>query len=109
MKRKCRLIECKPVAIIATKVEKNLVTINPKQLANPKYEVAFFFEIAEEAKKPWDTNYLRLLLVVHGMIYDLTEVSDPDKRQSQTFAFTLLENVNPQVERIIERAIPDAL
>lgn len=108
MKRKCRLIECKPVAIIKTKVEKNLVTINPKQLSNPKYVIGFYFEIAEESKKPWDVTYLKLLLVVHGMNYELTEISDPDKRQNQTFAFTLLEHVNPQVESIIERAISDA-
>ena len=109
MRYRYRLLECKPVAIIATKVEENLVTINPKQLSNPKYTIAFFFEIIEEAKKPWDNDYLRALLVVHGMKYELTEVTDPDKRQSQTFEFTLLEDVNPQVERIIERAIPDAL
>lgn len=108
MKRKCRLVECKPVAIIRTKVEKNLVTINPKLLSNPKYIIGFYIEIVEEAKKPWDVTYLKLLLVVHGMIYELTETTDSDKRQNQTFAFTLLEHVNPQVESIIERAISDA-
>lgn len=100
---------CKPVAIIATKVEENLVTINPQQLSNPKYTIAFYVEIIEEARKPWGVDYIRALLVVHGMKYELTEVTDPDKRQSQTFEFALLENVSPQVERIIERAIPDAL
>lgn len=109
MRRRYKLVVCKPVAIVSTKVEENLVTINPRQLANPKYQIAFFFEIIEEAKRPWDTSHVQSLLVVHGMKYELTEVSDPDKRQSQTFEFALLEEVNPQVERIIERAIPDAL
>jgi hypothetical protein len=109
MRRKCTLVTCKPVAIITTKVEHNLVTINPKQVSNPKYGVGFYFEISESSKKPWDVTYLRVLLVVHGMKYELKEMSDPDKRQNQTFAFTLLEEVSPQVESIIEQAIPDAL
>lgn len=97
------------MAIIATKVEKNLVTINPSQLSNPKFTIAFYVEIIEEARKPWGDTHVRSLLIVHGIKYELTEVTDPDKRQSQTFEFALLEDVNPQVERIIERAIPDAL
>lgn len=109
MRRKCTLVTCKPVAIVATKVEDNLVTINPKQISNPKYAVAFYFEIAEASKKPWDVTYLRYMLVVHGMKFELTEVTDPDRRQNQTFSYALMENVNPQLESIIERALPDAL
>jgi hypothetical protein len=96
------------VAIIATRVEHNLVTVNHRQLSNPKHSIAVYIEIAEEAKKPWDVTYLRVLLVVHGMNYELTEMTDIDKRQNQTFAFALLENVNPQVESIIERAVRNA-
>lgn len=109
MRHKCRLIECKPVAIIATQVENNLVTINPRLLANPRYKTAIYIEIIEETYKPWDTGIIRLLLIFNGVKYELIEFSDPDKRQNQTFTFALLEEVNPQVESIIERAIPDAL
>lgn len=109
MKRRCTLVACRPVAIITTKVEDNLITINSKQISNPKYTIAFYIEIAEGSKKPWNVTYLRLLLVVHGMKYELTEVTDPDKRQNQTFRFALLDDVSPQVESIIEHAIPDAL
>lgn len=109
MKRKCRLLDCKPVAIITTRVEDNLVTINPKLLSDPKHKIAIYFEIVEEARKPWDTDLIRLLLVFHGIKYELREVSDPDKRHNQTFMFTLLENVSSQIESIIERAIPDVL
>jgi hypothetical protein len=109
MRRKCTLVACKPVAIITTKVEDNLITINPKQISNPKYTTAFHLEISEATKKPWGVTYLRSLLVVHGMVYELTREADPDKRQNQTFTFALLENVSPQLESIIEHAISDAL
>lgn len=108
-RRKCQLLECKPVAIVHTRVEDNLVTINPHQLANPKYKAAIFFEILEAPSKPWDIAYVRLILIVHGIKYELVEVTDPDVRQNQTFTFTLLDDVDPQIERIIEQAIPDIL
>lgn len=95
---------------MATRVEDNLVTINPSPrcYANPQNPVAILIEL-EEHGKPWDSGVYHVLLLFHGLVFSLIEHSEPDKVSNQTFEFELVDEVTPQVERMIDLAVDKAL
>lgn len=105
MNRKCRLIDSKVVAITDTQVEHNLVTIDPHQYANPRYQVAILIELEERGKRPWDIGAYHILLLFNGLLFSLNE-SDLDNR---TFKFELMDEVAPQIESMIDIAVDKAL
>jgi hypothetical protein len=109
MRRKCHLIDSRVVAIIATQVEHNLVTVNSKQYADPQYQVAILIELEEHSKRPWEDSIYHILLLFHGILFSLVERGGPDLVYNQTFRFELLDEITPQIERIIDLAIDKAL
>jgi hypothetical protein len=111
MNRKCHLIDSRVVAITATRVEDNLVTINPRHqaYANPRYRVAILIELEECSKRPWDTGQYHVYLLFNGLLFSLFERGEPTKTSNQTFKFELVDEVTPQVERIIDLAVDKAL
>lgn len=110
MNRKCCLIDARVVAITATKVEDNLVTVNANKYADPRYQVAILIELEECGKRPWDGCSYHILLLFHGLVFSLIEKDDePDRVHNQTFKFELVDEVAPQIERIINLAVDKAL
>lgn len=111
MNRKCHLIDSKVVAITDTEVEHNLVTINPTRhvYANPRYRVAIMIELEERGKRPWDIGQYQIYLLFNGLLFLLSGEGEPTKTSNQTFKFELVDEVTPQVERIIDLAVDKAL
>lgn len=107
MKRECRLIGSRVVAITDTHVEENLVTIDPERCvyANPRYQVAILIELADVDEQSQHQAYL----LFNGLLFLLSGEDDPTPANSQTFKFELVDDITPQVERIINLAVDKAL
>jgi hypothetical protein len=101
------------VAITSTQVEPNIVNVNSSQIANPHYRIGILLEVIDYGQKKWYNYHLLILLVLDNSIYTLTEhlnnnISIKDiKDNTQQFYFSLMDDVAPQLESIIEETILD--
>lgn len=107
MKRECRLVDSRVVAITDTQADKNLVTVDPerKAYANPRYPVAILFELVDVDEQ----GQYHIYLLFNGLLFLLSSEDDPTPATSQTFKFELVDEITPQVERIINLAVDKAL
>lgn len=97
------------MAVVSTKVERNIVTLSNHDIANPNYKIGILFEILREHTNNRAHNEIMIILSLNGMIYSLAENSGPDNNGRQKYIFHLIKDVAPQLEHIIESTIKKCL
>lgn len=105
--RKYQLIERKVVAVTSTQVEKNIVVLSATQIADPKYRIGLLIEVSREGPRPWDTTQIQKILLLNGLVYSLTEMDLLSSDDLQEFNFSLVNEVGPQLEQIIEKVLTE--
>lgn len=105
--RKYQLIERKVVAVTSTQVEQNTVVLSTSLIADPQYRIGLLLEIASEGSRPWDAIHAQTLLLLNGLVYSLTEKNLPSSDDLLEFHFSLVDEVGPQLEGIIEKVLTE--
>jgi hypothetical protein len=114
--RKYQLIERKVVAVTSTQVEQNIVVLSTALIADPQYRIGLLLEISSDGPRPWDAVHAQTLLLLNGLVYSLIEKnlpSDlinknlPSSDNLQEFYFSLVDEVGPQLEGIIEKVLTE--
>jgi GAF domain-containing protein len=106
---KYEILSSSVIAVVATDVEQNRVTLDTKDIANPKYPVGVITEIFKHGKRPWQSDHIWLLLALRGQVYNLVERTELDKYGRQEYVFELYDDIEPYVEVLVEQAIVEAL
>jgi len=101
-----QLLEHKVVAVTSTQVERNIVIVDPSQIANPRHKVGILLEIIDYGSNKWYNYRLLIILVLDDNVYTLTEHYNYIG-ENQQFYFTLMDDVAPQLESIIVNTMSD--
>lgn len=105
--RRYQLIERKVVAVTSTEVEKNLVILSADLIADPQYRIGVLLEISSSGSRPWDAVHAQTLLLLNGLVYSLIEKNLPSSDDLQEFNFSLVDEIGPQLEQIIEKVLTE--